>query len=173
MKLTYKAATTKGKILHGVLEAKDTKEAAYFLRKKDLIPVSITAESTQDIGKIFPFLKRHKIKDLILFTRQLASMLNSGLTLIQALNILNNQMQKTSLQEIIGKIIADIEEGQTFSQAIAKYPDIFSPIYISLIKAGESAGFLDNVLERLADNLEKQQGLQSTIQSALLYPAII
>ncbi|HSW88346.1 MAG TPA: type II secretion system F family protein [Candidatus Saccharimonadales bacterium] len=173
MKLTYKAATKSGKILQGILDAKDTKEAAYFLRKKDLTPIHIKAQSTQTLESFLPFLKKHTSKDLILFTRQLSSMIASGLTLTQALHILDNQMQKSSMQEVVEKIIADIEEGKTLSQAISKYPDIFSPIYISLVQAGESAGFLENILKRLADNLEKQQDLQNTIRSALLYPVII
>ncbi|HSW97911.1 MAG TPA: type II secretion system F family protein [Candidatus Saccharimonadales bacterium] len=173
MKLTYKAATKSGKILQGILDAKDTKEAAYFLRKKELTPINIKAQSSQSLENFFPFLKKHKSKDLILFTRQLSSMIASGLTLTQALHILDNQMQKSSMQEIVEKIIADIEEGKTLSQAISKYPDVFSPIYISLVQAGESAGFLENILKRLADNLEKQQDLQNTIRSALLYPVII
>lgn len=173
MKLTYKAATKTGKILQGILDAKDTKEAAYFLRKKELTPIVIKVQSSQDLTSLFPFLKKHKRKDLILFTRQLSSMIASGLTLIQALHILDNQLQKSSMQEIVGKIIADVEEGKTFSQAISKYPDVFSPIYVSLVQAGESAGFLENILKRLADNLEKQDQLQNTITSALLYPAII
>lgn len=173
MKLTYKAATKNGKIIQGILEAKDTKDAAYLLRKKELTPITIKVQSGQDLSALFPFLKKHKIKDLILFTRQLSSMLTSGLTLVQALHTLENQLQKSTMQDIVGGIIADVEEGKTFSQAISKYPEVFSPIYISLIQAGESAGFLENILKRLADNLEKQEQLQSTIKSALLYPTII
>src|SRR5437763_600266 len=118
MKLTYKAATKSGTIIHGILESKDTAEAAYFLRKKELVPVTIKEQVTYNLETILPFLKKNSLKDLILFTRQLSSMLTSGLTLIQALQILNNQMQKSSMQEIVEKIILDIEEGKTFSQAI-------------------------------------------------------
>src|SRR5438874_1672210 len=124
MKLTYKAATKSGKIIQGVLDAKDTKEAVYFLRKKMLTPITIKVQPTRDFEKFLPFLKKNSQKDIILFTRQLSSMLVSGLTLIQSLHILNDQMQKSSMQEIIEKIITDLEEGSTFAQAISKYPTV-------------------------------------------------
>src|SRR5260221_6497266 len=82
-------------------------------------------------------------------------------------------MQNATMQEVVDSIMGDVQEGKPLSTALTKYPDFFSPIYISLIKAGESSGFLDKILLRLADNLEKDQKLKSTIKSALLYPVIV
>ncbi|MGH7245801.1 MAG: type II secretion system F family protein, partial [Candidatus Levyibacteriota bacterium] len=123
-----------------------------------------------------PFLeqfKKSKTSDLVLFTRQLSSMLTAGLTLMQSLSILKEQIQNDVMKEVVNGIISEVEEGKPFSTAIAKYPDIFYPIYVSLIRAGESSGFLDRILLRLADNLEKQERLKSTVKSALMYPIVI
>ncbi len=173
MKLTYKATNNEGKMIQGVLEAKDVSEAAYYLRGKQLLPIRIQeAKNATSFNPLF-FLKKNHTNDLVLFTRQLSSMLTSGLTLIQALRILKDQMQNATMQEVVDSIMGDVQEGKPLSTALTKYPDFFSPIYISLIKAGESSGFLDKILLRLADNLEKDQKLKSTIKSALLYPVIV
>jgi len=100
-------------------------------------------------------------------------MLASGLTLMRSLAILKDQMQNPNMSEAVVTIINDVEEGKTLAKAIERHPKIFSPIYISIIKAGEQSGLLDKVLSRLADNLEKQAKLRSTIKSALMYPAVV
>lgn len=173
MKLRYKATTPDGKIVQGVMDANDTNEAAKFLRAKDLFPIQIKKQSADlFIEKFLPFNKI-SASDVILFTRQLSSMLSSGLTLLRALQIFKDQTQNESMIDLVSGIITDIEEGKSFSYAIAKYPDVFSPVYVSLIKAGESSGLLDKVLLRLADNLEKNHKLKGTVKSALMYPAIV
>lgn len=173
MKLYYRAVTQDGKTIKGIVEAHDEHEAANYLRKHKLIPVKIIPEDKQGMMKYLPFLKRTSGNDVVFFTRQLASMITSGLTLIQSLNILKNQMSNPVMTEIVTGIIADVEDGKTFSAALEKYPHVFTPMYIALIKTAESSGLLDKVLGRLADNLEKKQKLHSTIRGALLYPAII
>jgi len=100
-------------------------------------------------------------------------MITSGLTLIQAMNILKNQTQNAALEEVIEGIISDIEDGAMLSKALEKYPHVFSPIYIALIKTAEVSGLLDKVLTRLADNLEKNDKLVRTIRGALMYPVIV
>lgn len=172
MRLRYKAITKEGKLVQGLLDAKDITETAGYLRARDLVPINITRIDNQFWNDL-PFFNTVKNTDLIIFTRQLSSMLASGLTLMRALDILKEQVTSQLLIEIITSIIADVSEGKTFAQAIEKYPKVFSHIYISIIKAGEQSGLLDKVLLRLADNLEKQSKLASTIKSALMYPAII
>lgn len=172
MKITYRATTKEGKTTQGILEARDTNEAVGFLRSKGLFPLYVKEVATQ----AFPFsnfFQKSSNEDLVLFTRQLSSILSSGLTLMQALNILKEQVQNSYMKQIVDSLIADVQEGKTFADAIAKFPKVFSSIYISLIRAAESSGFLDKVLLRLADNLEKQQKLKSTIRSALAYPIIV
>lgn len=171
MRLLYKAVTRDGKKVRGLIEAKDINEAAAFLRAKELLPTHITQK--QEKGFFLLFAPKAKSSDLVFFTRQLSSMLASGLTLTQSLNILKDQVQNEAMIEIVSGIIVDIDEGKTFSAALGKYPNFFSQIYASLIKAGESSGLLDKVLLRLADNLEKQQKLKSTVKGALMYPSIV
>jgi type IV pilus assembly protein PilC len=172
MRLRYKAATRDGKLSQGLLDAKDVDEAANYLRAKQLIPIQITRIDNQFWNNL-PMLGGVKNSDLVLFTRQLSSMLASGLTLMRALEILKDQMENPNMSEVVNTVINDVEEGKTLAQAIEKHPKVFSPIYISIIKAGEQSGLLDKVLSRLADNLEKQAKLKSTITSALMYPVII
>jgi type IV pilus assembly protein PilC len=172
MRLRYKAATKEGKVSQGLLDAKDVPEAAVYLRSKELVPIQIERIDNK-IWTQLPFLNKVKQADLILFTRQLSSMLASGLTLIRSLDILKGQIQNQAMLEIVNSIINDVQEGKTLSGSIKKYPNVFSPIYISIIKAGEDSGLLDKVLSRLADNLEKQAKLKSTIRSALMYPVIV
>jgi type IV pilus assembly protein PilC len=172
MRLRYKVATKEGKLSQGLLDAKDIDEAANYLRAKQLIPIQITRIDNQ-IWNNLPMVGGVKNSDLVLFTRQLSSMLSSGLTLMRSLEILKDQMQNPNMAEIVTTIINDVEEGKTLAQAIEKHPKAFSPIYISIIRAGEQGGLLDKVLARLADNLEKQEKLASTIKSALMYPVIV
>ncbi len=173
MKLFYRAITADGKVVRGVVEARDVDTAASYLRKHDLIPIKVEEQTELPFIRFFSLRNKFSIGDQLFFTRQLSSMLVSGLTLMQALTVLKKQVQKQSLLDVIQGIIVDIEEGSSLSSSIAKYPHAFSPIYVSLIKASESSGLLDKVLLRLADNLEKQEKLRSEIKGALLYPLII
>ncbi len=173
MKLRYKAVTTDSRIVRGLVEAKDTAEAVTYLRDKDLVPVSITPDKKNDLSQFIPFIGKVKQGDLVLFTRQLSSMLSSGLTLIKSLQILQEQMVGHAMFDVINSIVSDIEEGKNFSSAISKYPEIFSPIYVSIIKSAELSGLLDRALSRMADNLEKQVKLKNTIRGALMYPGIV
>lgn len=174
MKLYYKAVTKEGKSIDGLIEAKDEKEAAAYLRSKEFIPIKIDKkEKSKLTGFSSIWTGKVKSKDIVVFTRQLASMLTSGITLIRSLEIIKSQASNSALIEILDNVVHDIEEGKNFSSAIAKYPNVFSPVYISLIKAAESSGLLDKALLRLADTLEKQQKLKDTIKGALAYPVIV
>jgi type IV pilus assembly protein PilC len=172
MRLRYKAVTKDGKLSQGLLDAKDINETAGYLRARGLVPITITRIDNQFWTQL-PFFNKVSNQDLILFTRQLSSMLTSGLTLMRGLEILKEQVKNQTMIEIITSIIGDVQEGKTLAGAIEKYPDVFNKIYVSIIQAGEKSGLLDKVLLRLADNLEKQSKLRSTIKSALMYPVII
>ncbi|HWY79248.1 MAG TPA: type II secretion system F family protein [Candidatus Sulfotelmatobacter sp.] len=156
-----------------MIEAKNVKEAANYLRQHQFVPVQIIPEEKTGIIRYLPFLRRTKSSDVIFFTRQLASMISSGLTLVQALNILKNQTQSIAMKEIVEGIISDIEDGSKLSKAVEKYPHTFSFIYVALVKTAESSGLLDKVLTRLAEDLEKSDKLVRTIRGALMYPFIV
>ena len=174
MKLYYKAVSSKGEYLNGVIEAKDASQAAAYLRSKELTPIKIYKKEKNKIEELIPFGgNKVKSKDIVNFTRELSSMLTSGLTLLRSLEILRNQTSNKALGEIIDSITRDIQEGENFSSSIAKFPEVFSPVYTALIEASEGSGLLDKAFIRLADTLEKQQKLRSTVKSALAYPAIV
>jgi len=173
MKFYYRAATRGGKKLEGFIEAKDIPEAAKFIQKHQLLPIQIIPSNKVGFKRFINFLRKSSNKDIIFFTRQLASMLTSGLTLMQALVVLKSQMKNSAMSETVQSIVSDVENGKTLSSAVSKYPAFFTPIYISLIKTGESSGLLDKVMTRLADNLEKDEKLKQTIRGALLYPMVI
>lgn len=173
MKLYYRAVSQNSKAIQGFIEARDVKEAARYLRSHGLIPVKIVPPSQLGLQRFLHMGKKASSKEIIFFTRQLSSMLTSGLTLMQALVILKDQMGSSGLADIVQTVVLDVENGKTLSSAIEKYDSTFSPIYIALIKTGETSGLLDKVLTRLADNLEKQETLLQTIRSALLYPVVI
>lgn len=172
MKLRYKAASSDGKLSQGLFEAKSIDEAAGYLRTKNLIPIKIERIDNK-FWENLPFSKKIKQADLVLFTRQLSSMLSSGLTLFRALEILKEQMQNPQMTEVVTTLIGDVQEGKTLAKAMEKHPKVFTSIYISIISAGEKSGLLDKVLSRLADNLEKQAKLKGTIKGALMYPVIV
>lgn len=172
MRLYYRAVAEDNKVIRGVIEAKTVEEAANYLRQHDLVPIKILQEDTS-WRRFFSLRKRVNQTSIIFFTRQLSSMLASGLTLMQALVILRKQLQNEEMADTTQGLISAIEEGATLSQAMARYPKVFSPIYVSLVKAAEDSGVLDKVMLRLAENLEKQQKLKQKIRGALLYPAIV
>lgn len=173
MKLYYRAVGEDGKVIRGLIEARDVKEAGYYLRKHNLLPIVISAGNKFSLTQLFSFLKRPSENDLIFFTRQLASMLSSGLTLIQALSIMRGQIKNPVLNETVQGLITRVENGSSFSSALEKYPGLFSTIYIALMRAAESSGLLDKVLLRLSENLERSQKLNSSIKGALIYPVIV
>ncbi len=174
MKLYYKAVTKESKLVQGFIEAKDPSQAVEYLRDKGFIPVHVSKRHRNAFLELIPlFLGRVTAGDIVVFTRQIALMLTAGLTLVQSLEILRSQVNKKALAEVIDGIITNIEEGETFSSAISEYTNVFSPVYVSVIKASESSGLLDKAMLRFADNLEKEQRLKNTIKSALLYPAIV
>ncbi len=173
MRLSYKAVGKDGKVVKGLIDATDISEAVTYLRQRELYPIAVSPKKLNIFAYLSPFQGKVKGKDIVFFTRLLASMITSGLTLIRSLEILKDQTTNSALMDVENEIINDVTEGSSFSSSIAKYPQIFSSIYISLVKAGESSGLLDKVLVRLADNLEKQQRLRSTIRGALMYPAIV
>lgn len=173
MRLYYRAVTKDGKTIRGIIEARDVKEAANYLRKHHFVPIKIIPETKTGLARYFPFLRRTKESDVVFFTRQLASMIAAGLTLVQALNILKNQIQNPVMNEIVQDIISSVEDGKMLSKALEKHPKTFTPIYIALIKTAEASGLLDKILLRLADNLDRKQKLYHTIRGALLYPIIV
>jgi len=172
MKLFYKAISQDGKSIQGLIDAKDERGVINYLRSQKLVPIKVTPVAKVGLSRI-SFVFKPKLADRVFFTRQLSSMLASGLTLMQSLEILKNQIPNPSMLEVIQDIIAGVEGGKVFSETLRKYPDLFPPVYIALIRTAETSGLLDKVMLRLADSLEKQERLQKTVKGAVLYPSIV
>lgn len=170
----YIAKDSKNATRNGVIEAPDEKQAAITLRQHQMMPISLKEVSegvvTSAISKSFGKVSQ---SDVVNFTSQLATMITAGLSLPEALAILQKQTKSSRFKEVIGDILRDVEGGMSLASALAKHKDAFSAIYIALVRAGETAGVLDNVLNRLAENLEKDRDFQSKTKGALIYPAII
>lgn len=173
MELYYKAVNIKGDVVHGRVVANDKSEAARYLRVHDIYPIKIEEEGRNQFSAFLPFFSKGSASDLIFFTSQMSSMMQSGLTLMQSLQVLRNQIRNQYMSEVIQGIVSEVQDGHSLGQALANYPSMFSQVYISMVKAGEKAGLLDKVLTRLAGNLEKSKEIKDDIRSALIYPAVI
>ncbi|BCX14934.1 MAG: phytochrome sensor protein [Patescibacteria group bacterium] len=173
-RFNFKAKDRNGKLVSGLVEANDERHAASLIREKDLILLSLSSQREDNLNLILnKFKNRIKEDDVATFTRQLATMVNAGLPITESLLILKNQAQNAALKDMLTQILADVQEGQSLSNAIGKYPNVFSPTYIALLKAGEAGGVLDNVLSRLSDNMEKQVEFKGKVKGALIYPVIV
>lgn len=169
----YKAKDLNGSDLSGSVEAKDRKQAVAVLREKRIFPYSLTEKREDFLTYLYKkIFQRISLSDVANFTRQLATMINAGLPLTEALVILKSQ-GKSQIAEISASILRDVEGGSSLATALEKFPGVFSPVFVALVRAGEAAGVLDNILNRLADNLENQREFRAKIKGALTYPVIV
>jgi type IV pilus assembly protein PilC len=166
----FKARTDNGELRKGVVEAQSLQSATVVLREQKLVIIELHELSAST--SMFSFGNKVKFDDIVNFTRQLSTMIGAGLPLTDALSILQVQVSPV-LQVKIAQIARAIEGGSTFADALSAHPDAFSKVYIALIRAGESAGVLDTILVRLADNLEGQREFRSKTKGALIYPVIV
>lgn len=171
----YEVRDRQGKVVTGTLEADNQAAVADRLRSMGYSPMSIKQQREGALQKeltIPGFGPKVKLKDLVIFSRQFATMINSGLSLLRALVILEEQTENSKLQEIIGQVAADVEGGRSLSDAMAEHEE-FPKLFIALIRAGETAGMLDQVLMRIADTFEAELALRQKIKSAMTYPVIV
>jgi type IV pilus assembly protein PilC len=174
MKFSYSAHDGKGATIKGYMETSDKKQVTSLLFEQKLTPVSISeVQQSININTWLDKIKGVSLDEIATFTRQLATMLNAGLPLTDALNLLKLQSSSTVFSATISQILDDVSAGLALSVSMQKHPKIFSKVYVALIKAGESAGVMETVLNRLSDNLEKSRDFQSKVKGALIYPAII
>lgn len=170
----YIAKNQSGQTISATIEAEDQNSVIARLRQQDLIIISVSPGKVKGRSWLSAASdKKIKIDDLVVFSRQLATMVDSGIPLVQALDILSEQLENKSFKEVVSKIRNDIETGSSLSEAIGRHPKIFSGLYINMVKAGESSGMLDDILDRLAAYLEKTSALQRKIKSSLVYPAMV
>jgi len=169
----WKGRTRQGSIKKGEIEASNEAAVMAQLRAQLILPVSVK-EKPKDISEYLPFLKpKIRTKELVIFTRQFATMIDAGLPLVQCLQILGDQQANRTFKDIIREVRNDIEQGSTFADALSKHPKPFDPLYCNLVAAGEIGGILDTILNRLAVYLEKADALARKVKGAMVYPATV
>ncbi|MBK7046133.1 MAG: type II secretion system F family protein [bacterium] len=165
--------TAKGEVLSGEYEAVDKAAVSEYLRKRRLVIVSVRKkQKSAAMGGLFK-KKGVSVKDLSVFTRQFATMVNAGLPLVQCLDVLGRQLDKPHFKEVVLQVTSDVESGSTLAEALQKHPRVFSDLYSNMIAAGEAGGILDVILSRLAIFLEKADALQRKVKGAMTYPVIV
>jgi pilus retraction protein PilT len=169
---TYKALDGAGVPSKGELKATSKDEAAAQLTALGLKPMEVS-EKKSALNADITLFQRIKAAELTVMTRQLATMITSGMTLLRAFYVLEDQLENKKLKECIGTVREDIESGLAFSDALAKHPKVFSPLYVAMVRAGETGGVLEASLDRIADQLEKDDELRRQVKGAMAYPIVV
>lgn len=175
-KFIYKAKEGPERIVEGTMEAETREQVVDRLQGMGYFPLSVLEETvaeSKERGFLFPAEESLRRQDLVIFTRQLADLLDSGITLLRALNLIEEQAENLALRQIVSTLAKEIKDGKRFSEALLKFPQNFSRLYVALAKAGEVGGMLDEVLLGLADYLEKEEELRARVRSALAYPLLM
>lgn len=168
----YSAKDKNGQTINGSIQAVSEAEVADILRKKEMMVFSVEFLKIS-AANLKLNDKKIKLEDLVVFSRQLATMIDAGIPLVNALSILAEQIENEGLRGIVGNVRQDIEAGMSFCDALAKHPVIFSDLFVNMVKAGEASGMLNEILDRLASFMEKQAALNRKIISSLVYPAVV
>lgn len=169
MRFTY-TATKEGKTIHGSADAANKEALAALLSRQGARPIVIKVDNGKTGGKKGG---KVKLKDLVVFTRQLSTMVSAGVPLTRAMSTLQSQAESKNFKVIIGAITKDIESGISLADAFGKYPNVFSDVYVNMVRAGEAGGILDDILKRLAAQVEQDASMRKKIKAAMTYPMVI
>jgi type IV pilus assembly protein PilC len=167
----WEGKTRQGTVQKGELAAGSKEEVLALLRKQNILPIAVNAKP-KELKFKFGGAKITD-KDVVILTRQLATMIDAGLPLVQCLDILGNQTENKTLASVIGQVRTDVESGATFADALKKHPKVFDNLYVNMVAAGEAGGILDTILQRLAAYMEKFAKIKRQIKSAMIYPSVI
>jgi len=167
----YQVRDPNGKMVSGTLVADNQELVIQRLREMGLIPLKVKAQS--NMNREFNLRRSVKLKDLAVFSREFATMVNAGLPILRSLSILEGQTESRVLKKAVEQVRIDIERGSSLSVAMAKFPKVFNRLYVAMVRSGEMGGVLDAVLERLAGNLEREVSLRNRIRSAMTYPVVV
>ncbi len=168
---TWEGKTRQGAIQKGELQANNKEEVFALLRKQNITPVNVTAKAKEI--KLSFGAQKVTDKDIVILTRQLATMIDAGLPLVQCLDILGTQTENPTLAKTVVQVRTDVESGNTFAESLKKHPKVFDNLYVNMVAAGEAGGILDTILQRLAAYMEKFAKIKKQIKSAMVYPAVI
>lgn len=169
----WQGRTRQGAIKKGVMEAASDGAVIAHLRGQNLLPVSVKLKPKDLLEYLPKFGSKVKIRELVVFTRQFATMIDAGLPLVQCLDILAEQEPNKNFKDVLRHVKADVEQGSTFADALRKHPRVFDELYVNLICAGEIGGILDTILHRLSSYLEKADALRRKVRGAMVYPVTI
>ncbi len=169
----YTARNAQGQLVNGSIEAANQDTVARTLRGQGMLVTSVNMDLSKNKSSFLSRAKSIKLDDLIIFTRQLATMVSAGLPLIESLDVLGEQMENPSLRSVVRTIQKDVEGGSTLTSAIDKHPRVFTELYVNMVKAGEASGMLDGILNQLAIYLEKNGSLQRKVKGAMVYPGVV
>ncbi len=169
----YAGKTSSGGVKKGVIEAASKDEAVGILRQQGIRATSVKPKPKDIEIKIPGLGGRVKETEIVIFTRQFATMIDAGLPLVQCLEILSSQTENKTFAKVIGAVKQDVEAGSTYADALRKHPNIFTPLYVNMVEAGEVGGILDTILNRLAGYIEKAVKLKKKVKSAMVYPAVV
>ncbi len=174
MKFTYKATNKDDKTVTGSAEAVNKSALLVLLHKQELHPLLIEIDKGgTKKGGLFGPKKKIKLGDLVIFTRQLSTMISAGVPLARSLSALQTDAGTPYLKEVLASITRDVESGAPLGDAFAKFPDVFSDVYVNMVRAGEEGGILDEILKRLATQVEQDASIRKKIKSAMMYPIVI
>ena len=166
----YSARTAEGELQQDEIELPTRDEVLKYLHKRRLIPVTVR-EKPKEIR--FGLKRKVKTRDMVVLTRQFATMIHAGLPLVKALQILAAQASNPMIQAAVEKVIHDVESGDTLAHALKEHPKLFAPLYVNMVAAGEAGGILDTILLRLATFLETAEALARKVKGAMIYPAVV
>src|SRR5918995_25814 len=169
---TYRALDKQGEVIEDKWEGSGEMAVAQELRQQGLMVIDVKEQSVANKDILAPF-KGVRLADLVVFSRQLATMINAGLPIVRALYILSEQTENPKLVDVVVAVRKDVEAGLSLSEALEKHPKVFSRLYTEMVRAGEIGGILDGVLLRVADQLEREQDLRRKIRSAMTYPVVV
>ena len=170
----YTAKKGKSTILKGTVEAADRQAATEIIKKRNMEVMSLQEQAKKGFSFNANISEpKVKLQDKVIFTRQLATMINAGVPLTRSLNTMSQQTRSKSLQKYLTEITRDVESGAPFADALAKYPKVFNDIYVNMVRAGEEGGILDDILLRLATQQEKDAEIRGKLKSAMTYPGIV
>lgn len=174
MRFSYKAVDRSGAMVSGSAEAASKQALLGMLHRQGVQPVVIEVDKGKSwLGSLFGPKKKVKLSDLVVFTRQLSTMISAGVPLARSLSALQGDATNPYMREVLGNITKDVESGMPLGDAFAKYPNVFSDVYVNMVRAGEEGGILDKILKRLATQVEMDASMRKKILSAMMYPTVI
>ena len=173
MQFKYQAKDLNGNMLEGVVVAEDQSHAETLIQDNNLTILNLSVVEQNFFERYWPFGKSVSAKEKVLFSRQLATLIGAKVSILQSLRILESQVENEHMKQVVQETISSIEGGNSFSLSLTRHPEIFNNVYVQIVRTGELSGSMDQSLNYLADQIEKDYDLTSKVKSAMTYPMFI